>query len=257
MSTAHFTRFRQAMTRAADTSSAADRPLPADLLLGRDGALSVYYAPFDDVNLQAKVVLLGITPGQTQAANALAVARDALVQGHSDAHALRLAKRAAGFSGTMRHSLVEMLDEVGLQRHLGLASAGELFHGKADWLQTASCLVFPTFIDGKNYNGTPDMTRQPLLTGFLTSHLVPLIKSLSGAVIIPLGPKPNRALEWVERTHGISPARVLRGLPHPSGANAERIAYFLGRKLRGQLSNKTDPDKLDAAKRSIVESLRA
>ncbi len=56
------------------------------------------------------MVLLGITPGQTQANNALAVARDALARGSSDQDALRLAKRAAGFSGSMRNALVDMLD---------------------------------------------------------------------------------------------------------------------------------------------------
>jgi hypothetical protein len=42
--------------------------------------------------------------------------------------------------------------------------------------------------------------------------------------------------------------RVLEGLPHPSGSNAERIAYFLGRKNRGALSSKTNPEKLDRAR---------
>lgn len=41
---------------------------------------------------------------------------------------------------------------------------------------------------------------------------------------------------------------VLDGLPHPSGANAERIAYFLGRKAREALSPKTSPAGLDAAR---------
>ena len=37
-------------------------------------------------------------------------------------------------------------------------------------------------------------------------------------------------------------------MPHPSGANAERISYFLGRKPRERLSAKTDPHKLDGAR---------
>lgn len=48
------------------------------------------------------------------------------------------------------------------------------------------------------------------------------------------------------------PARqVLTGLPHPSGANAERIQYFLGRKAAAALSTKTDPSKLDAARQAL------
>jgi len=51
----------------------------------------------------------------------------------------------------------------------------------------------------------------------------------------------------------------LHGLPHPSGANAERIAYFLGRKDRSALSAKTDAARLDAINRDLkkrVASLR-
>jgi hypothetical protein len=56
----------------------------------------------------------------------------------------------------------------------------------------------------------------------------------------------------------IERARILAGLPHPSGANAERIAYFLGRKPRESLSRVTDPDALDAAKaRLLAQVLQA
>ena len=42
---------------------------------------------------------------------------------------------------------------------------------------------------------------------------------------------------------------------HPSGANAERIAYFLGRKSRDQLSVKTNPDKIDAARTALLRQI--
>ena len=49
-------------------------------------------------------------------------------------------------------------------------------------------------------------------------------------------------------------------MPHPSGANAERIAYFLGRKSRDQLSVKTNADRIDDAREHMrlqVEALAA
>jgi hypothetical protein len=46
-------------------------------------------------------------------------------------------------------------------------------------------------------------------------------------------------------------------LPHPSGANAERIAYFLGRKAKGDLSAKTSPGKLDEAKAQLIKRVLA
>jgi hypothetical protein len=42
--------------------------------------------------------------------------------------------------------------------------------------------------------------------------------------------------------------RILDGLPHPSGANAECIAYFLGTKSKERLSAKTDAKKLEGAR---------
>lgn len=51
--------------------------------------------------------------------------------------------------------------------------------------------------------------------------------------------------------------RVLEGLPHPSGANAERIAYFLGRKNRADLSVKTIPSKLDRARENLLRQVGA
>ena len=48
------------------------------LLLDRDGPVSVYYAPFDYIDGDAKIVIAGITPGKTQMLNALREARKQL-----------------------------------------------------------------------------------------------------------------------------------------------------------------------------------
>jgi hypothetical protein len=44
-------------------------------------------------------------------------------------------------------------------------------------------------------------------------------------------------------------------MAHPSGANAERIAYFLGRKARDALSGKTQPDVVDEGRSLAIRSL--
>jgi hypothetical protein len=49
--------------------------------------------------------------------------------------------------------------------------------------------------------------------------------------------------------------QLLDGLPHPSGANAERISYFLGGKPREKLSSKTNAAVLDAAKARLLAKL--
>ena len=55
---------------------------------------------------------------------------------------------------------------------------------------------------------------------------------------------------------GLMPAaQMLSGLPHPSGANSERIQYFLGRKDASVLSTKTNPGKLDATREQLVTAV--
>lgn len=223
--------------------------------MAQDGAVSVYYAPFEWVNPQARVVLVGITPGKTQAANALGEAQRAIQSGVPDAEVLKRAKATGAFSGAMRPNLVSLLDAVGLQKWLGLASCGDLFGSAAGMMQTASVLQFPVFVDGENYNGTPDPTKHLLLREMIAQHFGKTCAQLPEAVFVPLGPVPSKVLAWLATQGAVHPSRVLDGLPHPSGANAERIKYFLGQKPRSERSAKTDPDKLDAAKAALIKAV--
>ncbi len=45
--------------------------LSNDLLIDESGDLSIFYAPFDHINVDAKIVICGITPGFQQAILAL------------------------------------------------------------------------------------------------------------------------------------------------------------------------------------------
>jgi len=218
-----------------------------DLLMERDGKLSIYYAPFDYTNTQAKVVIVGITPGKTQMVNALNEAHRQLNRGASMEDALRAAKRTASFSGAMRPNLIGLLDRIGLHRRLGIATCAALFESANHLVQTTSVLRFPVFVDGENYSGNPNMLKQPLLRRYLLEHFGQEARTLSDALFVPLGDKVAQALEFLACEGVIDSRRVLGGLPHPSGANAERIAYFLGQKAKEKLSIKTDPEKLDQA----------
>lgn len=232
-------------------------PCSPNLLLAQEGSLSVYYAPFEWLNHEAKVVLVGITPGKTQAINALAEAKRCLSAGAATHEVLRLAKQTGAFSGTMRPNLVALMDCVGLERVLGIRSCAELFSTAPQLLQTASVLQFPVFFNGENYNGAPDIIRTPLLRQLMLAQFLPMVRDLPDAVLIPLGPVPTKALSWLVHEGHVSGRRVLEGLPHPSGANGERIAYFLGRKSRSDLSPKTDASKLDAARAQLLAAVAA
>lgn len=101
------------------------------------------------------------------------------------------------------------------------------------------------------------MTRHTLLRDQLMTHFGEDIKTLPIAVFVPLGDKVAEALHFVAEHGLLDRKRILDGLPHPSGANAERIAYFLGRKSRGALSAKTNADKLDQARDSMIQKVMA
>lgn len=227
------------------------------VLLAREGNLEVCYAPFEYINPKARVVIVGITPGRTQMLNAIKEARQQLDQGADPLSALRAAKQIGAFSGAMRPNLVGLLDGIGLNSWLGIASCDALFGSASDLVQTTSALRNPVFLNGENYNGTPNMTKHPLLQKQLLTHFGEDVKALPNAVFIPLGDKVAEALHFLADNGLLSRERILDGLPHPSGANAERIAYFLGKKNREALSSKTNPEKLDKAKSLIISRVLA
>jgi hypothetical protein len=232
-------------------------PDGSGLLLGTEGDISVYYAPFDLINSKARVVLVGITPGRTQAVNALLEAQRQLKLGSTPEVAIQMAKNTGSFSGGMRTNLVSMLDHIGLHQWLAIGSCSELFGSASHLLQSTSVLQFPVFVKGENYNGTPDPTANPLLRQMLIEHFAPVVKALPDAAFVPLGPVPTKVMQWLLEKGHVSKVQLIQGLPHPSGANAERIQYFLGKKDASLLSAKTDPVKLDSARRSLRAAVAA
>src|SRR5438874_5146025 len=103
------------LERFASTIRALPENLPeaavrqAALLLERWGPIEIYYAPFDYVNDQARLVLVGITPGAHQMHVGLMHARKDLRESVPLPTVALRAKAAASFHGTMRAHLVRML----------------------------------------------------------------------------------------------------------------------------------------------------
>jgi hypothetical protein len=244
----------RALTDADLNDSAA---LSRKLNIARDGQIEVQYAPFEYINNEARVVLVGITPGRTQMVNALRECRRQLHAGASTDAALRAAKQTGAFSGAMRPNLIAMMDAIGLHRWLGLSGCDALFGAAAHLVQTTSVLRNPVFVNGENYNGTPRMTSHPVLRQQLLDGFAHDASALPLAVFLPLGDKVSEGLHWLADQGAIDRSRILDGLPHPSGANAERIAYFLGRKEKAELSVKTNPTKLDEAKAQLIKRVQS
>lgn len=113
-------------------------------------------------------------------------------------------------------------------------------------------LRYPTFFKGKNYAGNPDPLNNRFLREMIDTILRREVQQLRDAVFVLLRDTVPSVFEYL----GVKDKRVLYGLLHPSGANRERVNYFLGKKPRELLSPRTNPDKIDAAKRRLRGKVR-
>jgi len=258
MTAACFTNFIDTIASTDVDTIAAPAQIPAAFTVARAGTLSAHYTPFDYVNRHARVVVVGITPGFAQWKNAVREARRQLALGAALPDVLRAAKYTGAFSGAIRPNLVALLDHVGIQRWLGIASCATLWSADAQLMHVTAVLRHAIFVDGKNYNGaSPGMVATPLLQAQMLDHFAQEAAALPDAVYIPLGPKVGQALSWLARRGALDEARILHGIPHPSGANAERIAYFLGRKDRSTLSSRTNGARIDADRAALALRMAA
>jgi hypothetical protein len=235
---------------------------PDSLLLEDDGKIRVYYSPFEYINEDAKLVLVGITPGKQQGLNALNKASELLQRPEiQTSEVLRLVKSNASFSGTMRPKLVSMLDFIGINQKLGIASCSELFSSQIKYAHFTSVLKMPVQIkdsktgEYKDYSGsTPSMVTNQLLQAQIKKHFLEDVKKLPNAMFLALGSNVAVALDSLVKQGLVDDRQIIGEIPHPSGANVERVAYFLGQKQNP--SEKVDTKKMDANKKALLTKLR-
>ncbi len=222
-----FSRYLPALRALPDrTEYSREELLVPGFEVACDQRLRIYYAPFDWINVQARVILLGITPGWTQMELAFRGANQALKAGRAPQDVCREAKSQGSFAGPLRRNLVAMLDDVGLPPGLGLKTSSDLFGASRSLLHTSSVIRYPVFVDGANYTGHPLPTRSPLLMHFARTVLAPELAAVKHAMIIPLGKAVEGVLEQLARERLIDQGRWLSGFPHPSGANGHRVRLF-------------------------------
>lgn len=195
--------------------------------------LSCYYAPFEYVNTEAKLILVGITPGSTQMNRALNAARSAIKTGMPVADAIRRVKREGSFSGEMRPNIVNTLNRLGYQNKLGISCASELWSTHDHLVQFCSLLKYPVFVNGKDYNGKPKAHKDEDLKRLLNEHFVNDLAALPrDAMLVPLGDTVLEVVLWL-KGQGRIPQEIMEfegrfvAPPHPSGANAESIGLLL------------------------------
>jgi hypothetical protein len=189
--------------------------------------LEIYYAPFEYVNEHAKVVIVGITPGLNQMEKSYSTVLNAKNLEVNDETILSQVKNNSSFEGTMRKNLVQMLDELKLHEYLKITSTLELFSSGSQLVHTTSVISYPVFYKGKNYSGsTPNMLTTEILKKYVTEHFAFELNQINQPLVIPLGAKVSKVLDYLVEKKGIDSKLILNGFPHPSGANGSRKKTF-------------------------------
>ena len=165
--------------------------------------LQCFYAPFEHINPDAELILVGITPGKTQMNIALNSAIDSISAGKSVDSILYKAKRDASFSGTMRNNLIKILNCTGYQKKLGISCASELWKPSHNHLvQFTSLLKYPVFKDGKNYNDAPNLNVIKL-SEMIDEFVRDLELINPDAILIPLGDKVSKVINILNKRGSI------------------------------------------------------
>lgn len=199
---------------------------------------------FDFVNPEAEVVIVGITPGNSQ----LKDSREGLKP--------KEIKRKNAFAGSMRPNLVKMLDHVGVNRLLGIETCRSLWEEDFDKVEMTSLLKEATYIVRKS--GKKDMFKEvdmiaksEKLTKMLNEGFIKDCGSYNKVkLFVACGPKVYDKLQEMKGTSIIN-AQVI-GIAHPSGANLGRVLCYLGKKEAQDSSYEWCQEKAKEAKEVIL-----
>ncbi|MDZ4992491.1 hypothetical protein GNF80_05815 [Clostridium perfringens] len=199
-----------------------------DFLVDKEGNIEIYYAPHNEyINPKAKVFIVGITPGFNQMSTAMATARKELEVSDDIKEIQYKCKVAGRFSGNLRKNIISMLNEIELNKVLEIEDCSELFGEKDYLLHTVSLIPYSVFVKKANYTGhTPKLIKSDFLMKYVYDNFLSEIKSLDdfeNILLIPLGKAVEEVLCKLKEEGFISERQILKGFPHPSGANVNRI----------------------------------
>lgn len=208
-----------------------DELLTDDFLIEREGNIEIYYAPHNEyLNSKAKVFIIGITPGFQQMSTAISTARKELELG-TDIEEIQYKCKVAGrFSGGLRKNIISMLDDIKLNDALNINSCSLLFEDRDYLLHTVSLIPYPVFVKKQNYSGhTPKLLKSEFLMKYVYDNFIKELKDIENfkdILIIPLGKAVEEVLYKLSEEGIINTSQILKGFPHPSGANVNRLAQL-------------------------------
>ena len=174
---------------------------------------------FDYVNPKAEVVIVGITPGNSQ------------LKGEREGLDLREIKRKNAFAGNMRPNLVNMLDYIGVNRLLDIESCRSLWEEDFDKVDMTSLLKKATYkIRGSRkemFKDTKDIDRILELRNEFEEGFVKDCEQYNNArLFVACGQGVYDELMKLKK-RGVITAPVV-AIAHPSGNNGVRVLYYMG-----------------------------
>lgn len=212
-------------------------------LVDSDDGHQVFYVPFESVNREARLVVVGITPGPTQIELTYNIAQRMLTTGATAESILATVKREATFGGpSMRPNLLRMLNAFDFAGLLGIDDVSSLWEASSRLLHATSVVPHAAFKGLKPFAGGFDeiLSSAALRTGF-ERDFIPSLSSLGpDARYVGLGPTPLDALNWCAARSYLREDQILGAFAHPSSKSGSQVDVYLG--LRDSASlNKKDP----------------
>lgn len=196
---------------------------------------------FDYVNPDAIVVIVGITPGNSQ------------LSGEKKSSSSKDIKKKYAFKGkTMRSNLVSMLNHIGVNTLLGIKDCLSLWGDDFDLVEMTSLIKNAAYIDGKMFNKVTDIPKYEELQKAFEEGFVSDCKSYGKAkLFVGLGRGVYDKLIEL-KNNGTIKAEVV-GITHPSGANGGRIANYLGKSMPKDKAGEWCTERANEAKNTIAK----
>ena len=193
--------------------------------------IEILWAPFDHVNRDAKLVIIGVTPGPNQALLSFRAMQKTAATGSDPQAELEKIKAESSFRGdVIEANLKSLLEHSGLAEGAGIQDIDGLWTTEASKVHFTSTIRYPTFINSQLFNNQIDSLRHSELRKYIERHLAEELASVSAdAAIVALGQKGPRLVRHAAKVAGIDPRRVVE-LPHPSGSATGAVRDFLSKR---------------------------
>ncbi len=196
---------------------------------------------FDYVNPDAIVVIVGITPGNSQLSEGENLSQKDI-------------KKKYAFGGNMRPNLVSMLNHIGVNTLLGIKDCSSLWGDDFDLIEMTSLIKNAAYIDGKMFNKVTDIPKYEELQKAFEEGFVSDCKSYGKAkLFVGLGRGVYDKLIEL-KNNGTIKAEVV-GITHPSGANGWRVANYLGKSEPKDKAGEWCTERANEAK-NIIKKLQ-